>query len=147
MNQKGEGKMSNLFPTRRDFMDFGGRLFDDFFNQSLSNVSSFNTDIKELEKEYVLEADLPGMTKDNIRLNYQDNVLSIEAKTDASKDERDDEGNYIRRERMSRSYSRQFVLKDVDEEGIKATFENGVLTVTLPKRQTKKSESGNIPID
>lgn len=59
MNQKGEGKMSNLFPTRRDFMDFGGRLFDDFFNQSLSNVSSFNTDIKELEKEYVLEADLP----------------------------------------------------------------------------------------
>lgn len=139
--------MNDLFPTRRDFMDFGGRFFDDLFSQSLSTASSFNTDIKETENEYILEADMPGMPKENIELNYQDNVLSITAQYETGKDETDDEGNYIRRERSSRSYNRQFIIQDIDEENITAKFDNGVLTVNLPKKEPDKPSSKKIEIE
>lgn len=86
------------------------------------------------------------MSKDSIQLKYEDNVLSIGATQEESKDEKDDKGNYIRRERSTKSYSRQFLLKNVNEEEINASFENGVLTVTLPKKDSDETTPKQIEI-
>ncbi|WP_277631287.1 Hsp20/alpha crystallin family protein [Atopococcus tabaci] len=138
--------MYDMFPGRRDFMDFSRRLFDDMFDPSFGNAAGFNTDIRETDNEYILEADLPGMAKENIHLEYHDNVLSIAAQQEEGKDETDEEGNYLRRERTSRSFRRQFLLRDVDEHNIAASFENGVLTVHLPKKEPQAPTSRRIDI-
>lgn len=139
--------MSNWFPSKRSLWDFGKSNFDDAFDQFFRNANgSFNTDIKELDDKYVLEADLPGLAKENIKLDYRDNILSIEAKSETGKDETDEEGNYIRRERSTRSYNRQFFLRDIDEDHITAVFKDGVLKVDLPKKEIEKPTAKQIDI-
>ncbi|MGP6139863.1 MULTISPECIES: Hsp20/alpha crystallin family protein [unclassified Jeotgalibaca] len=139
--------MSNWFPSRRNLWDLGKSNFDDAFDQFFrNNEGNFNTDIKELDDKYVLEADLPGLAKEDIHLDYRDNILSISAKSEMGKDETDEKGNYIRRERSMRSYSRQFLLRDVDEENVTATFKDGVLTVELPKKEPETPTTRRIDI-
>lgn len=138
--------MNSLFPTRRDFMNFDRNFFGDSFDHLFSSTANFDVDIKESEKEYTLEADLPGLTKEDIQLDYHNNVLSIGAQREEGKDETDEKGNYIRRERSVRSYSRQFILKDVNEEGVTAKFDNGVLTIQLPKKEVGDSTRNKIEI-
>lgn len=94
----------------------------------------------------MLEADLPGLNKNDIQLDYSNNVLSIRAQQQMSTEERDDESNYICRERSSRSYNRQFLIKDVDENNITAKFENGVLKVNLPKKEADDKQTKKIDI-
>lgn len=139
--------MSDLFPTRRDFMDFGRRFFDDALGQNFGDFGQFKTDIIEKDEAYVVEAELPGMSKENIELDYKDNVLSITAKKETESDERDDERQYIRRERTSRSFSRQFIIQDIDEDNISAQFDKGLLTITLPKQNPTQSSSKRIEIE
>lgn len=138
--------MSNLFPVGRDFMNFGKNFFEDPFDHMLAETANFNVDIREEENEYIVEADLPGMSKDAIQLKYEDNVLSIGATQETGKDEKDEKGNYIRRERSTKSFSRQFLLKNVREEEITAAFDNGVLTVTLPKKDSNNTTPKQIEI-
>lgn len=138
--------MSNLFPVGRDFMNFGKNFFEDPFDHMLAETANFNVDIREEENEYIVEADLPGMSKEAIQLKYEDNVLSIGATQETGKDEKDEKGNYIRRERSTKSFSRQFLLKNVREEEITAAFDNGVLTVTLPKKNSSNTTSKQIEI-
>lgn len=138
--------MSSLFPSRRDFMNLNKNFFGDSLDHLFSTASNMDVDIKETDTEYTLEADMPGLTKEDIQLDYHDNVLSIGAHKEEGKDEKDDEGNYIRRERSVRSYSRQFILKDVKEEGITAKFDSGVLTVHLPKKEAKDTPNNKIEI-
>ncbi|HLR91716.1 MAG TPA: Hsp20/alpha crystallin family protein [Atopostipes sp.] len=139
--------MNDMFPSRRDFMNFGGRFFDDLFGQSLATATSFNTDIKETDKEYIVVAEIPGIPKENIEVDYQNNVLSIMAKYEQDTEETNKEFNYIRRERSSRSYNRQFIIQDIDEDSITAKFENGLLTVQLPKKDPEKSATKKIEIE
>lgn len=87
------------------------------------------------------------MSKENIELDYKDNVLSITAKKETESDERDDERQYIRRERSSRSFSRQFIIQDIDEDNIGAQFDKGLLTITLPKQNPTQSSSKRIEIE
>lgn len=135
--------MSNLFPSRRDFLD--RNFWDDSLDRFFTDADSFNVDIKDDKDAYTLEADLPGLSKDDIQLDYSNNVLSISGQQEMSTEEKDDESNYIRRERSSRSYSRQFLIKDVDEDQITAKFDNGVLKVHLPK--TDADDKGTKKID
>ncbi|MDN6626106.1 MAG: Hsp20/alpha crystallin family protein [Pisciglobus halotolerans] len=138
--------MNDLFPSRRDFMNLNRGIFGDTFDNIFTDTADFSVDIKEKEQSYQLEADLPGLTKDDIQLDYEDNVLSISAHQETGKDEKDEEGNYIRRERSSRSYKRQFLIKDINQDDIKASFENGVLTVDLPKKEQKEPKTKKIDI-
>lgn len=138
--------MNDLFPSRRSLMNLNRGFFNDTFDNFFSNSEDFSVDIIEKEDAYTLEADLPGLTKEDIQLDYTNNVLSISAHQETNKEEKDDEGNYIRRERSSRSYSRQFLIKNVDEDAIKASFENGVLTVDLPKKEEDTPETKKIEI-
>lgn len=113
--------------------------FDHFFGDH----EDFNVDIRETDEAYIVEADLPGLDKVNIELDYFSNVLSIRT----HQEERKDEGNYIRRERSSRSYSRQFLIKNVVKEAIRARFKKGVLTINMPKKYREKDERKGIKIE
>ena len=92
------------------------------------------TDVRETENGYELAVDLPGIKKEDVKAKLDDGYLTITASTSQNNDEKDKNGRYIRRERFSGSYSRSFYVGEgVKEEDIKAKFDNGVLTLDVPK--------------
>ena len=119
---------------------FHDDVFDDFFDFSAPAYSGselMNTDIKETEKGYELAISLPGVKKEDIKAEVKDGYLMITA-ANSKTDEKDKTGKYIRRERYSGSMSRSFYVGDgVSQEDIKAKFEDGVLTLEVPKKEAK----------
>ena len=111
------------------FKDFGRQIFDQF-----PGSSNIKTDVKELEDAYVVEAELPGMKKENINLQFEDNILTIEGKQTFENNKEDENGRIIHQERSYSDVKRQYQFDNVDENGIKAAYENGMLNVTLPKK-------------
>ena len=118
------------------------RLFDifnePFFAGDLApfkswGANSFKVDVKDTGTGYELTADLPGMKKEDISLRYENSYLTIAANKDESKEEKDDKGNYIRRERSVGSVTRSFYIDNIDESKVAAEFKDGVLKVSLPK--------------
>ena len=96
------------------------------------------SDVKDAGDHYELTMDLPGFSKDDVKLQLKDGVLNFEATTNKSNDEKDKDGKYLRRERFQGTCSRSFYVgKDVSEDDIKAKFDNGVLTVCVPKKEAK----------
>ena len=91
--------------------------------------------------------DLPGFKKDEIKVQLKDGYLTLSAAKGLDKDEQDKKGNYIRRERYYGSYSRSFNVSEIDVENIKAAYENGVLTLTMPKKAPVKPESKHLEIE
>lgn len=139
--------MTNLFPSRRGLMNLNRGFLGDTFDNLFTDDADFDVDIEETGTEYKVQADLPGLKKEDIQLDYTDNVLSISAHQETETEEKDEEKNYIRRERSSRSYSRQFLIKNVDESAITASFENGVLMVGLPKKEKDDPKTKRIEIE
>jgi len=104
---------------------------------SRMDVWAPNTDMSEDENEYVIKMDIPGMTKDDIEVNFEDNRITIRG--ERSEEEREEKKDYIRKERYKGSFYRSFTIpKTVDEDQIKAKFEEGVLKVNLPKAEVSK---------
>ena len=96
------------------------------------------TDIKDTENGYEVTMNLPGVKKEDVKAELKDGYLTISASANNSKDEKDNSGRYIRRERYSGSCSRSFYVGDqVTEADIKAKFENGTLTLLVPKMEEK----------
>lgn len=113
------------------------RLFDEmersFFKGS--ELGDFRADIRDTGDAYELEADLPGVKKEDIKVDLDNNYLTISAERHAEKDEKDKKGNYVRRERSYGSYSRSFDVTGVQTEQITAEYTDGVLKLHLPKKQ------------
>lgn len=130
--------MMMLVPRRNNFDLFDDLLDESFFN---SRNKVMKTDIKELEDSYELIVDLPGFNKEDIKISTKDGYLTISATTDSVKDE-NKKDKYVRRERYSGSFSRSFYVGDITKDNIKASFKNGVLTVSLPKEE-KEIEDDN----
>lgn len=122
---------------------FGENLLDNWFDDDwnswdYSNTSLMNTDIKENDNDYELTMNLPGVKKEDVTAELKDGYLTIRATSNQNKDEKDEDGKYIRRERYSGSCNRSFYVGDaVTEEDIKANFENGTLKMTIPKKEAK----------
>ena len=116
-----------LFDAMRD------SFFHDDFPTANWGASSFKVDVKDSGDHYELSADLPGVTKEDINLRYENGYLTITAVHNESKDEKDDSGNYIRRERHTGEVSRSFYIDGIDDANIHAEFKDGVLQVSLPK--------------
>ncbi len=114
-------------------------MFNSFFNDSFLGLSGGNpirADIKENEKEFIVEAEIPGVAKEDIKLDLRDDRLTIAVEQNQeSKEEKD---NYIRKERRYGSFSRSFYVENVKNEDVSAKYENGILTIVLPKSETKK---------
>lgn len=108
-------------------------VFDRFFERSNAALPDFRTDIRELDGSYLLEAELPGFNKEDLNLELKDGVLTISATHKEESEEKDEQGNYLRRERRYGSYSRSFDVSGIDEQNISASYENGILKLTLPK--------------
>ncbi|HZK33379.1 MAG TPA: Hsp20/alpha crystallin family protein [Tissierellaceae bacterium] len=148
--------MSKLIPFNRrspissvsGFEDFYNML-DDFFNEPLSTRRSlrqdtFKLDIKDKGDQYVIEAELPGVKKDEINLEINDGRLSISIEREEKKEK--EEKNYLHRERRYSSMRRSIYLGDVKEEDINARLEEGVLSIEIPKKEGL-DETKRIPIE
>ena len=119
-----------------------------FFGDGRSTkMAAFSTDIKDNGDHYTLEADLPGVKKDDIKLDLTDNVLTINAERHSEYEEKDKKGNYVRCERSYGSYARSFDISGVKAEGIKASYNDGVLSLTLPKKDVEVSGSRRLAIE
>ena len=110
----------------RNYYGLRDSLFDNIFFPS--------------ENDYELQVEVPGVNKENISIDYENGYVTIAAKTNKSKDEKDKEGNYIRRERYSGSYSRSYYVGEVDRESIKAKLDNGVLSIIVPKVKAEEQK-------
>ncbi|MDK2799624.1 MAG: hypothetical protein PWP27_2721 [Clostridiales bacterium] len=144
--------MFDLVPFRKrhgDLMNslFGKNFIEDFFNNDffLSSTSGIRADIKENEKEYIVEAEVPGVEKEAIEVELRDNYLTISANHNEEINE--ERENYIRKERRSGRISRSFYVENVKNEDVKASYKNGILTVVLPKSKEGKSRGYKININ
>lgn len=117
-------------------------MIDDFFKSGFDNAvyDSFKVDVEKEEDKYVVTADLPGLTKENVDVEVEEGVLTISVHQEEENQETNKEKNYLHRERRMTNSSRRIRLGDIDEETIHAGLENGVLRVELPFAQevTKK---------
>ena len=104
-------------------------------------MPSMKTDIKEKDGMYLLDIDLPGFEKENIKAELNDGYLTISATRNTSEDKSDEESGYVYRERSCGSCSRSFYVgNSVKEEDIKAAYNNGTLSLTFPKEAPQQIE-------
>lgn len=123
-------------------------MFDSDYLPTLSEkFNFFKTDVHETETAYVVEADLPGFEKEDINIDITDNYLTIRAKRDVKKEARDKEDRVIRQERQYGEFMRRFYVDNIDEDGIKAQLENGVLNIEIPKQKPEKPSQKTIEIE
>ena len=130
-----------------DFRDFYN-MVDDFFNDSWPSKrslrDSFKIDVQENDEEYLIEAELPGVDKDEVSIDIDEGRMTISVKREENKDE--ENKNYLHKERRFSSMSRSLYLDDAKSEGIKAKLENGVLNIKVPK-EGKPNNSVQIEIE
>ena len=124
-------------------MDFP---FDSFWNRKnplygKHAKNMMKTDVRETDDSYELDIDLPGFKKDEITAKLEDGYLTVSASKGLDKDKQDQKGNYIRRERYAGAMSRSFYIGDsITQDEIKAKFENGILQLSIPKKDAKTVE-------
>ena len=141
----GESLFDNMFPFDEKFFT---EKKDPLYGKNVSRL--MKTDVRETEKTYELDIDLPGFKKDEIQIELKDGYLTVSAAKGLDKDEEDKKGHYIRQERYSGAMSRTFYVgEDVKQEDIKAKFENGILSLSVPKpvEQKKVETSKRIAIE
>ncbi len=138
---------------------FGENLFEDWMNFSfpsdekksyVSNAQNvMRTDIRESEKGFELDIELPGYAKEEVKVQLKEGYLIVQAVKNVDNETKDEEGTYVRKERYCGSVSRSFYVgEDVVEEDIQAKFDNGILKLTVPKKDKKKEpETKYISID
>ena len=158
MDKEAERELESWNPLRmldplREFrlLPFGG-LLEDAFAPLQMNLPALpkawlpRTDIRETEKEYILDLSLPGVRKEDVKVDVKDNVLSI---TGEKKSEKEEKGKtWLRRESSYGSFQRSFALPEgLHTEDVKAAFKDGVLTLTMRKPAEVKSRGVNIKVD
>ena len=135
---------------------FRENLFDDFMNDfafpAFPNVDKelygkhaknlMKTDVRETKNSYEVDVDLPGFKKDEINAQLDNGYLTISAAKGLDKDEKDKKGKYIRKERYAGAMSRSFYVGEgVTQEDIKAKYEDGILRLSVPKKEAKAVEN------
>ena len=121
-------------------------LFDNFekkfFGNTNASLPAFRTDIRDAGEHFILECELPGFRKEDISLTVKEDVLTVAA----HREKEQQAGQYVCRERRAGDVRRSFDVSAIEQEGIRAAFENGVLVLTLPKASAVKPERRSISI-
>ena len=126
-----------MIPRRNHFDLFDEMFRDPFFEGTESKV--MKTDIKEKKDKYLIDIDLPGYEKEDIKMEISDGYLTVHASVNKEVDDEKEKGKYVRKERYVGECSRSFYVGDnVTEDEIKAKFKNGTLTIEVPKKEDKK---------
>ena len=131
------------YSTRRSMMD-PFNFFSDFFGTNNAPME-LRTDITDKGDSFVLEADLPGFKKDDIKIDLENDRLTIKAERHSNTETT--KNGYVRRERSFGSFERSFDVSGIDTAGIKANYTDGVLTLTLPKRTELVPDNRSIVIE
>lgn len=131
-----------------DYFDIDS-VFENFFNDTMfplfyRNSSQMRVDIRENDKEYILEAELPGVKKEDINLEVNGDRLTISVNRDEKTEEK--KNHYLRKERRTDSMTRSFSIENVLSDKITAKHENGILTLILPKKEETKPKGRKIDI-
>lgn len=139
---------NDMMNRRNDMMDamnvwfgFPRNFFDD---NEIENI--MQSDVAETDKDYLVKIDMPGMDKQDINVNYNDGTLNVSGTRKSFKDTSDKNRNIIHKERSEGSISRSYRLPNVVASEIHAKYDNGVLTITLPK-ETAGNDGNSIQID
>ena len=117
-------------------------LFD-----SLMNMRNWMNDDFFSNKNYTVKIDMPGFDKKDIHINYANDILTVTGHRDTFDDDGDKDGNVLHSERRYGQMSRQYRLPDVNKKDIKAQYKNGVLTITLPKKDETDDDENHIDIE
>lgn len=134
---------------RRSIWDLDA-FFEDFFKEPMlpelfRSNRQMKVDVKEDENNYIVEAELPGVDKESINLEVSDKNLTISV--NHKEEINEEQKNYIRKERFSSSMTRSFVVDNIVPDKTTAKFENGVLTITLPKKEKSINRKRRIDIN
>lgn len=138
--------MFGLTPFERNdiwnpFKDFGKDFFKGF-----GTSNHCRTDIRDEGDKYLLECEMPGFDKNDIKIDISKNTLTLCAEHTIENDEKNSKGEYIRRERSYGSYCRSFDISNIDESAIEAEYNNGILKLTLPKKENEPPQTKRIEI-
>lgn len=125
----------SLLPGKFYLDDF----FDDFALPKMPKMELMKTDVYEKGGNIHIEMDVPGFNKEDIKIDVEDGILTIEAEKSESKEDKEGK-NYYRRERAYGSFKRQFNVGSVKEHEINAKFHNGVLKISFPKEEKKEAK-------
>ena len=127
-------------------------LFDDFFSSMLGAWDNYSArvpavDVEETDKEFIIKAEMPGFNENNVKITVDKHVLHITGEVDESEKDKDGK-RYLIKERRHSSFERSFSLPEgLDESAISASFENGILTVTLPKTPEEQPKRIEVKIN
>ncbi|MBE5038493.1 Hsp20/alpha crystallin family protein [Subdoligranulum sp. DSM 109015] len=133
--------MDRRYNPFRDFEDINRAFFGD------NSLAEFKTDIRDVGDGFVLEADLPGFKKEDIKLSLNGDTLTIKAERHSDFEDQDKKSGYLRCERSYGSYSRSFDVTGVDVSQISASYNDGVLRIRLPKQAPKQPDARTIVIE
>ena len=136
-NDDNKGDIDMLLP-RRNYNLFDEFFDNDFWGKGFSKFEapSMKTDVKDVDGNYELSIELPGFNKEDITASLKNGYLTVSAKHEENNDKKDENDKYIRRERRFGSCERSFFVGEaITEEDIKASYNNGILKLTLPKEK------------
>ena len=135
--------MKNYLSKRNDGL-FGDWFdFDDFFAPAIIKGGAMSTDVKETDGGYEFKVDMPGFEKKDISLTLKDGYITLSA----CREEKEEGGKYVRRERKMSCSRTFYVGSDVEQGDVKAKYENGTLQLFVPKKEEKKPPIGRIEIE
>ena len=143
------GRGLKTYDPFRDLEEMERAFFGRPFNSGRgyeAGLSAFKTDIQDKGDSFLLEADLPGFRKEDIHIDLEGDVMTISAERHSEHEEKDKEGNYLRCERSYGSYQRSFDISGIEESGLKAEYTDGVLKLTMPKKNQAVSSAKRIEI-
>lgn len=147
--------MFDLVPFRKrseELFDQMVKSFNDVMDDSV--LSSFNgvtqpfrIDIREMDDKYVVEAELPGVAREDIDIDVDQNYLTIRAKRNELQEQKDESNRIIRRERRTGEFVRRFYVENIVDDAIKATLQDGILKLEVPKRVPSMSQRKRINVE
>lgn len=138
--------MFGITPFERNDLWNPFRDFEKEFIKGFGTVSHCRTDIKDEGDKYLLECEMPGFDKNDIKIDISGSALTLCAEHKTENDDKNSKGEYIRRERTYGSYCRSFDISNIDENAISAEYTNGILKLTLPKKAKEQPQTKRIEI-
>ena len=144
--------MRKFLPSKRD--DFLPSLFEsgfetDLFDRFFKESHYPKVDIKEVADHYEMKMDVPGFSKEDVKVEYKDGYLEVEGTHEESKETKEEDGHFIRKERSYGSFKRSFFVGEIDESKISGSFKDGMLQLQVPKatEEEKPSKGTQIQIE